>query len=46
MKVKEEVENEETSPIEEGLSDLAAADEQADEAKGGTTKQTPKLFLN
>ena len=36
---------EETNPIEEGLSDLAVADEQADEAKGGVAKSSPKLFL-
>ena len=45
MKTEEEVQKEETNPIEEVLSDLSVADEQADEAKGGTTKSTPKLFL-
>ena len=45
MKDQEDPIKEELNPIEEGLSDLAVADEQADDAKGGVAKATPKLFL-
>ena len=43
MKVKEEVEKEETNLPEESLTDLELAADQADETTGGTSA---KLFLH
>jgi hypothetical protein len=45
MKVEEEVKKEELNPIEERLSDLSVADEQADEAKGGVAKTPIKTYV-